>query len=62
MRAPINGLRWSPDDSQPQRGEINQPVAEPRVIAPPKPEGLTASSPGSAEWNEAHPGNEWSAD
>ncbi len=49
MRAPINGLRRSPDDSQPQRGEIKQPVAETRVIAPPKPEGLTASSPGSAE-------------
>jgi hypothetical protein len=26
------------------------------------PEGLTASSPGSAEWNEAHPGSEWSND
>jgi hypothetical protein len=38
LGAPINGLRWSPDDSQPQRGEIKQPGAAPRVIALPASE------------------------
>ncbi len=30
MGAPLNALRGSPDDPQPQRGKINQPGAEPR--------------------------------